>query len=545
MEKRPLQILLVDDDEDDYIITEELLREIMGYQYHLDWVNNYPTAWQQIEQKRHDLYLIDYRLGPDSGLELLRRAVALGVQAPIILLTGQGDREVDLEAMKAGAADYLVKGQMDPAVLERSLRYGIERKRVEGQREALLESERRLNQVTQLLNTEMDMAVLWPQVVQQSAALIGAEAGALALLADDGRSLHYHYLFNLPPECAADARVSGEGVAWHVLQTGQALLIPNYAVHPQALPYWQQAGVHSYLGVPLVSGGQKLGVLALFTLSPQREISPRQIALIESVGQQMGVAMHNARLFAEVQQRAAELQRALTRLEELDRLKSAFIRNASHELRTPLAIVRGYIELLGQGEFGELTAAQRDPVETITMRAQALSRIVDDMTAVWNVESMELTLERMNLRPVVQTAVAEFRLPSHRAQLQLNLKIAPNLADIMGSLMHLTRVVDNLLGNAIKFTPPGGAISVTLQQHGKTVILDVVDTGIGIPEYELERIFDRFYQIDDSPTRRYGGTGLGLALVKEIVEAHRGVIQVNSVVQRGSRFRVVLPCVSE
>ena len=134
-----LHILLIDDDEDDYIITRDLLAEIAypvedkKRQFELDWVDSYEAGLAAIEQNQHHVFLVDYRLGQQNGLELIRDSIERGCSAPLILLTGQGDRAVDLEAMQAGAADYLVKGQMDAPLLERSIRYALERKRAEFQ----------------------------------------------------------------------------------------------------------------------------------------------------------------------------------------------------------------------------------------------------------------------------------------------------------------------------------------------------------------------------------------------------------------------------
>jgi diguanylate cyclase (GGDEF)-like protein/PAS domain S-box-containing protein len=140
VESQPVRLLLVDDDEDDYIVTRALLLDIEGGKFELDWVPTYEGALEEIERRRHDLYLLDYHLGERNGLELLREALRNGCEAPLILLTGNSDHEVDLQAMKAGAADYLVKGQIDGPLLERSIRYALQQKRVQ---EALRESEDR------------------------------------------------------------------------------------------------------------------------------------------------------------------------------------------------------------------------------------------------------------------------------------------------------------------------------------------------------------------------------------------------------------------
>ena len=131
MHDAPVKVLLVDDDEDDYIITRDLVSGIGGHRFQLEWVNNYREAVKAIERRAHDIYLLDYRLGESTGLELLREAKQSGCKVPMILLTGQGDREVDVEAMKAGAADYLIKGQLNADALERAIRYAIEGKRAE------------------------------------------------------------------------------------------------------------------------------------------------------------------------------------------------------------------------------------------------------------------------------------------------------------------------------------------------------------------------------------------------------------------------------
>ncbi len=131
MEIRKLNVLLADDDEDDFLITRDLLRSVSSYDIQLDWARNYVVALEAIELNRHDLYFVDYRYGEADGIELLRHAAALGCKAPIILLTGHDNWETDVQAMQAGAADYLVKGQLDPSMLERAIRYALERKRAE------------------------------------------------------------------------------------------------------------------------------------------------------------------------------------------------------------------------------------------------------------------------------------------------------------------------------------------------------------------------------------------------------------------------------
>src|SRR6185295_685875 len=125
----PLKVLLVEDDEDDYILTQSLFTEMQGRRCQVEWLKTFGTGLEAMARNQHDVCLVDYRLGAENGITLLRTAIERGCKAPIILLTGQGEHEIDLEAMKAGAADYLVKGRLDSPLLERSIRYAIERRR--------------------------------------------------------------------------------------------------------------------------------------------------------------------------------------------------------------------------------------------------------------------------------------------------------------------------------------------------------------------------------------------------------------------------------
>jgi signal transduction histidine kinase len=171
--------------------------------------------------------------------------------------------------------------------------------------------------------------------------------------------------------------------------------------------------------------------------------------------------------------------------------------------------------------------------------------MVNDLIAILTVEARELSEEQVDLSDMVHAMVSDFCAAAVEAEISLTAEIASDIPPVSGDPEQLRRVLDNLLGNAIKFTPSGGSITIRLWQDGddgeRAVVLEVSDTGIGIPPDQLERVFDRFYQVDGSSKRRYGGVGLGLALVKEIVEAHEGHVAVRSVVDEGSTFRVTLP----
>jgi signal transduction histidine kinase/putative methionine-R-sulfoxide reductase with GAF domain len=300
-------------------------------------------------------------------------------------------------------------------------------------------------------------------------------------------------------------------------------------------------GKKSILLVPLVARGQVIGAVELYSVEEERDYAPSEIALCQTMANHMAASLENARLYHEAQQRAGELADALEQLKELDRMKDQFIQNVSHELRTPLSIVRGYAELLERGELGGLDTAQQEPAAIIARRVRMLSKLVDDLTAILEVEAEKTRREMIDMAQLTVTQLADFKNNIRQTGLTVIEEIEDGLPPIFGDPNLLLRVVDNLLSNAMKFTPQGGAITVRLKQQESWLVLDVSDTGVGIPPDKLQRIFERFYQVDGSATRRYGGTGLGLALVKEVVESHGGSVSVESLPGRGATFRVRLP----
>jgi hypothetical protein len=185
---------------------------------------------------------------------------------------------------------------------------------------------------------------------------------------------------------------------------------------------------------------------------------------------------------------------------------------------------------------------QEEPVAVIARRSRMLSALVEDITLILGAEMSPSPPEPVPLGELARAAVVDFQISATGAELTLETEIASDLPPVRGTSTHLRRVLDNLLDNAIKFTPSRGTITVQVQQPQEDqVLLEVSDTGIGIPRDQRDRIFERFYQVDGSTKRRYPGTGLGLALVKEIVEIYGGEVRVESEVGEGSTFVVTLP----
>lgn len=400
-----------------------------------------------------------------------------------------------------------------------------------------------LAEIDRHISESLDLHTVLERIVTHARELLNAADSEVYLLEEAGQSLQAVVAVgDFAEQIKARPLTVGEGIVGSVAQSRVAEMI-NAAendprqVHIPGTPEEHEA----LLCAPLLAKSGLLGVMAVARIGGQPPFERLDFDFFTALAAQAVIAIENARLYDSERQRAAELSQALVTQQELDRLKNAFIQNVSHELRTPLAIIRGYAELMTEGDLGPLSPEQQDSVEVMARRARMLSKMLDDLLTILAAETHKLEKELVDLAHMAQLAVADFQVPARQAGLSLTASIDPGARMIYADALHMRRVLDNLLGNALKFTPEGGRVSVSVSQQEHEVALIVSDSGVGIPPEHLAKIFQRFYQVDSSSKRRYGGVGLGLALVKEIVESHGGAVTVTSEPGHGTTFRIVLP----
>ncbi|MGD9101404.1 MAG: ATP-binding protein [Anaerolineae bacterium] len=292
--------------------------------------------------------------------------------------------------------------------------------------------------------------------------------------------------------------------------------------------------------IPLLVGKTVIGVLDV-QCRRAHVFSEDMVNLLVTLGDQIAIGVRNAQLYTRQRQTAVRLAAANTRLRELDQTKNQFIHNVSHELRTPLGLILNYAEALESEVLGPLEGEQRHAMAGISRRAQSMTKLVDDITALLEAEGQATARSLISFSQLAQEALEDFEPLARRNHLTLRGKIAAEPCSVLGHRHHLRKVVDNLIGNAIKFTPEGGVIVVELSRQDGRIEFQVTDTGIGIPADKQAYVFERFYQADSTIRQRYGGSGLGLALVKEIVEGQGGQVTLESEVGQGSTFTVLIP----
>ena len=251
----------------------------------------------------------------------------------------------------------------------------------------------------------------------------------------------------------------------------------------------------------------------------------------------------NRTLERRVEERTEELQKALERLSELSQLKANFISNISHELRTPLTHIKGYIELLVSESLGPVSEEQRHALQVSQQSTNRLETLIEDLIMVSLASRDELSIkqEDVDIRRLANLAVKSAADKALARGVSIHAVVDDNLPSVQADSQKIAWVLNQLVDNGIKFTPLGGSVAVSVKREGENlIIVSVTDTGIGIPPNRVNDIFEPFHQLDGSTTRRYGGTGLGLSLVRDIIEAHGSMLEVQSTEGRGSTFKFPL-----
>jgi signal transduction histidine kinase/ActR/RegA family two-component response regulator len=348
----------------------------------------------------------------------------------------------------------------------------------------------------------------------------------------------------------------GQGMLWQVVETGLPRFVEDYAQHPQAVEAFRHPGI-GQLGIfPIPSAtGKIIGVLTLESRSQQKlQETPQQDILLAAC-RTLGVAIERA-------QAQEHLLRANEDLERASRLKSEFLASMSHELRTPLNSILGFADLLQRNQKEALSSRQLIHVQAIEKSGQHLLQLINDILDLSKIEAgkADLDLAPVSVQELCNQCLKMVQLRAEKKQLALSLEIDYHLQEVVLDERRVRQMLINLLSNAIKFTPKGGSIKLRaglaygcqLQQEIRPdcspincstpyLCLEVIDSGIGVPEDKLHLLFRPFQQIDSSLTRRHEGTGLGLALTKRLAELHGGTVSLESQEHQGSTFRIWLP----
>jgi PAS domain S-box-containing protein len=379
-------------------------------------------------------------------------------------------------------------------------------------------------------------------ITQRGVAARDAQAGLVAVVSEDNKSLEIVYAVGYP----AEAPAKGQRFPLHtslpladaVREEKLVLLESPEAVasyYPQLALLAERTGNHSLAAIPLSVHGHTLGVLVL-SFATVQSFPAQDHAFLLTLGRQCALALERAHLYEAERRARAEAQEAL-------QIRNAFLSTASHELKTPLTSLLGNAQLLQRREVDEGSPSPREQrrIAVIIDQATRLNKLISTLLDVSHMGSGRLSIERvsLDLNALIGRIVAD--LQPTLTQHTLVLRSSPEPLKIEGDALRLEQVVHNLLQNAIKYSPSGGPVIVQLEQRGQMACVAVIDQGIGIAAEELPHLFERFYRGTNLDTSGIKGLGVGLYVVKEIVTAHGGTVTVESTKGEGSTFTVCLP----
>ncbi len=395
----------------------------------------------------------------------------------------------------------------------------------------------RLLEISRTLTSTLDLPPLLQAIVDVACELIESEAASILLYDDTSGELRFAAASGDQREGLQRVSVPlNSSVAGWIFTHRRPMLIQDATNDPRVYRHVDRAlnfQTRSILGVPLLIKQQAIGVIEAVNKLGRGDYTEDDLSILETLAAQAAVAIENARLMS-------KLQDANSELVQLDRMKSDFIAIASHELRTPLGLILGHATFLKE----LIPADHQEQMEVIIRSAMRLKSIIEDMSAIAHKEQGQARVrrKRFSMSDLVQNMVQRFQALAKEKQIELDYDVPPDdPLTVEADHDKIDIALTNLVRNAITFTDAGGQVGIKAEGSEGYVKVFVVDTGIGIPDDEVDRVFERFYQVESHLTRRHGGMGLGLSIAKAMIEMHNGQIWCESKEGVGSLFCFMLP----
>src|SRR6266542_3045175 len=401
-----------------------------------------------------------------------------------------------------------------------------------------------LGEVGQTVSSTLDLQTVLSTIVGHAVQLSGTNSGVIYEYDEATEEFHHRASYRMEEDLVEAYRATplrlGEGATGRAAETKVPTQIANLRQEQEFAtrgmrPILSRLGYQSLLAVPLLLDQRIMGALTIY----RREtgsFAPEIVNLLQTFATQSALAIQNARLFREIEDKSRQIEAA-------NRHKSEFLANMSHELRTPLNAIIGFSEVLGERLFGELNEKQAEYTDDILSSGRHLLSLINEILDLSKVEAgrMELELAAFDLPLAIDNARTFVRERATRHGITLDVTVDGRLGDFVGDERKIKQILLNLLSNAVKFTPEGGRIEMKARQADGWVEISVSDTGIGIAPEDQPKIFEEFRQVGGDYAHKVEGTGLGLTLAKKFVELHGGRIWVESEAGKGSKFTFTLP----
>jgi signal transduction histidine kinase/DNA-binding NarL/FixJ family response regulator len=539
MSKTPTKILLVEDKPGDVVLLREMLGQINSHtaEFALAEATRLASAIKHLQESAFDIVLLDLSLPDSQGIATLARVKDTRPNVPIVVLTGYDDDSIATKALRQGAQDYLVKGQIDRRMLLRAIRYAIERKKSDAEIHRQLERQRILNDIHSAVASTLDLESVMNILLEKVGQIFPQYSSMVHLLSPQKDVLEALAVRNMDVG-PWNPTVPGENKGFNDIAARMKLplVIMDAQNDPRSLrhEFLRRNGFVSYLGLPLIVKDEAVGVLALFAKGKDA-FGGDDVQFLSTLASRTALAIHNAQLYD-------RLKRANETLEQTLEVKSILTGVMAHELKTPIQIILGTASLLAEGMCGDLNQEQRERLGKIEAGSEEMLQLIESSLDMARLEQgkMPLLVTELEVHELMKELESEFSNAFAKKSLALEVKLPPPSTTIKTDRVKLKEILRNIIENARKYTMRGKVSLEFAARDVKRVEFVVADTGIGIKAELLPKIFELFYQVDPSQ-KEHAGAGLGLNIVKRLVGVMSGEIDVTSEVGRGSVFRVSFP----
>jgi signal transduction histidine kinase/FixJ family two-component response regulator len=538
---KPIRVLIVEDSENDALL---LVRELRrgGFEPEFERLDTADSMVCALAKHPWDLVIADYIMPRFSGLAALELLKQSGLDIPFIVVSGRIGEDVAVAAMKAGAHDYMMKGnlkRLNPSI-ERELREAevrCERRRADEQAKRNMEGIKALHEIDLAITSSLDLRSVLDVLLEKIDLFLPYTVAAVRLVNRTTGALDAAACRNIKEEEWEEESCRATELDMLILDQKAPVMVRNAQNDPRSLSpeFLRKHGLVSFLGVPLIAKGEVLGILTFFTRT-QHEFTKEEIDFLSALAGQAAIAIHNAWLYEEIKRQVVELEKS-------NKIKDEFLSVISHELRTPLNVAMGYTSVVKDGLFGEINSKQKKALENALRHSDDLLEMINTILIVRNLETDmgDPESEEVRLQELLDELKTEYSVPPGKA-ISLIWDYPCDLPAVKTNRAKLKHILRSLMDNAIKFTENGHVALATRNiLQANAVEFRISDTGIGIPAEKLPFIFERFRQLDSSKTRKYPGMGLGLFIVKKFSELLGGVVTVESELEKGSTFTITLP----
>jgi PAS domain S-box-containing protein len=474
MYKKSVRLLLVDDDEDDFFLTKDLLNEIANHEFRIDWISTYSDAIKEFAQKRHDVYFIDYRLGKNTGLELLQAAINAGCEEPIIMLTGKGDQKIDEDAMKIGAADYLVKDKIDKYILERTIRYAMERSQTT---KALKESELKYRNIF-----EKSRDVIY--ITNREGRFIDINYSATKLFGYTQEELLNLNAGKLYAN-EQDRKIFEETIA-------------------------RKGELTDFEVTLLTKTGEKIFCLLTSTIQHSDDSEVLYQGIIHDITKRK------------------KAEQVLMNTEKLA-VTGRIARTIAHEVRNPLTNVFLSLEQLKN----EVKADDDLDMyfDIINRNCERINQLITELLN--SAKPAQLQFSKHSINDILDESLELAKDRIKLKEITIEKNYAENICDVYIDAEKVRMALLNILINAIEAMEPGkGHLVVTTSSQDNKCVITIRDNGAGIGVENINKLFEPFF------SGKPKGMGLGLTTAQNIILNHKGTIEVESELNRGTQFMI-------